>query len=441
MRAAFSINVCVCFCTVILAMAPFFSQGQVPYQFDIIPEESPVHVEARLLYNGIEIGSEDVDTRLEGSFSSVYEPSTGTLSTVQVTNLRIEFEDDDIRIEEDRSIGGIGDVTVVIFLRSLEAHMVQEASVSMIGTGGSATIQNHEILLTGVLPWEYVIDPIFGSNIEDDGEETIEESITEEFTYTTSPTLNLVEGETVTARLSFRRNFDEDLGSGFEAEIDVDITAVGRAQVPAGGPSNDDLADAQVISGTMGQVSQSNADATKETGEPDHAGRPGGASLWYSWTAPASGVARFHTFGSDFDTVLGVYVGTGYGDFLEVASNDDLGTVTSALDLRVIQGEMYYVAVDGATATDTGQVHLNWSMLMGAASVWSNDFGLNDGWLAGRNPRFVEDVDGDGRADVVGIADSGVWVALSSGQDFGQPSQWAPGFGFDSGWSEDRHPR
>ena len=40
----------------------------------------------------------------------------------------------------------------------------------------------------------------------------------------------------------------------------------------------------------------SNVGATKEPGEPDHAGDPGGASVWYTWTAPADGVAdvRLH---------------------------------------------------------------------------------------------------------------------------------------------------
>ena len=36
----------------------------------------------------------------------------------------------------------------------------------------------------------------------------------------------------------------------------------------------------------------SNCRAHKEPGEPDHAGNPGGRSVWWQWTAPASGGAQ-----------------------------------------------------------------------------------------------------------------------------------------------------
>ena len=31
--------------------------------------------------------------------------------------------------------------------------------------------------------------------------------------------------------------------------------------------------------------------------------------MWYQWTAPLSGLVTFDTFGSNFDTLLGVYTG------------------------------------------------------------------------------------------------------------------------------------
>ena len=39
----------------------------------------------------------------------------------------------------------------------------------------------------------------------------------------------------------------------------------------------------------LGRCSGTNKDATKEPGEPNHADEPGGASVWFHWTAPASG--------------------------------------------------------------------------------------------------------------------------------------------------------
>ena len=51
-------------------------------------------------------------------------------------------------------------------------------------------------------------------------------------------------------------------------------------------PSNDDLINAEVIDGRLGWTYGENTEATKEPGEPNHAGNPGGASVWYSSTAP-----------------------------------------------------------------------------------------------------------------------------------------------------------
>ncbi len=54
-------------------------------------------------------------------------------------------------------------------------------------------------------------------------------------------------------------------------------------------PANDDFIHRIKLSGSRIATHLSNAGATKEPGEPDHSGNPGGSSVWYSWTAPASG--------------------------------------------------------------------------------------------------------------------------------------------------------
>jgi len=54
-------------------------------------------------------------------------------------------------------------------------------------------------------------------------------------------------------------------------------------------PVNDDFSNRIRLSGSRISTYVSNAGATKEAGEPDHLGNPGGSSVWYSWTAPASG--------------------------------------------------------------------------------------------------------------------------------------------------------
>jgi hypothetical protein len=54
-------------------------------------------------------------------------------------------------------------------------------------------------------------------------------------------------------------------------------------------PANDNLASAIVLGGRSGIVGCSNAEATKEIGEPDHAGVPSGASIWYRWNSTLGG--------------------------------------------------------------------------------------------------------------------------------------------------------
>jgi Ca2+-binding RTX toxin-like protein len=110
-----------------------------------------------------------------------------------------------------------------------------------------------------------------------------------------------------------------------------------------------------------GRVEGSNLDATAEAGEPQHAGVPGGRSVWYRWTAPATGQVSFVTLGSTFDTLLGVYTGDAVTSLTEVAGNDDwvAGTSVSALSFPAVAGTVYSVAVDGFGGK-VGSLNLAW---------------------------------------------------------------------------------
>ena len=134
--------------------------------------------------------------------------------------------------------------------------------------------------------------------------------------------------------------------------------------------ANDLFSFAQAISGGSGTVAGTNAGATKETGEPNHAGNAGGASVWYAWTAPAGGgVYTFDTLGSSFDTLLAVYTGTSVSALTPVVSNDDAGSsVTSAVSFVATGGTTYYVAVDGHGGAG-GNVVLNWTANTGAPTL------------------------------------------------------------------------
>ena len=101
--------------------------------------------------------------------------------------------------------------------------------------------------------------------------------------------------------------------------------------------------------------------ATREPGEPFHAGKPGGRSLWYSWVAPADGIATISTRGSAFDTLLAVYTSLTVSGANVTASDDDQGGfLTSAVAFNVESGLEYQIAIDGYAGA-SGRVVLGWT--------------------------------------------------------------------------------
>ena len=112
-------------------------------------------------------------------------------------------------------------------------------------------------------------------------------------------------------------------------------------------PANDAFANRLPLSGPEVLTTGRNAWATKEPGEPNHGG-PGGKSLWWEWTSPASGPAVVSTLGSDFDTILGVYTGSTLNTLTMVGVDDDgNGNLTSKVTFNALAGTRYLIAVDG----------------------------------------------------------------------------------------------
>ena len=143
---------------------------------------------------------------------------------------------------------------------------------------------------------------------------------------------------------------------------------------PPAPPANDNFANAQVISGIGGTLQGANvngtATATKEIGEPNHAGNVGGTSVWYAWTAPLTRTFFFDTHGSSFDTLLAIYTGSSVGFLSEVVSNDNdpnAADSSSRVQFDAIKGTTYLIAVDGANAA-TGNIQLNWGIPLTAPS-------------------------------------------------------------------------
>jgi hypothetical protein len=65
------------------------------------------------------------------------------------------------------------------------------------------------------------------------------------------------------------------------------------------------------------------------------------------------------------------------------------------------------------------------------------------GWRVEKHPRFLADLTGDGRADIVGFGDAGVWVSLNNGNGtFQAPQKVVDNFAYVAGgWRVEKHPR
>jgi uncharacterized repeat protein (TIGR02543 family) len=179
-----------------------------------------------------------------------------------------------------------------------------------------------------------------------------------------------------------------DGGETFGTSWSAESNCVWRAQWEEG-LGNDNFAGARAISGSSGTLVQSNAEATTEEGEPLVANSRYGTprSLWWTWTAPASGIAVFTTDGStylgsdpdtgaerreEYPTMLGIYTGDALGSLVTVALDyrpkyDEEGPAryTSSNRFEVAKGTVYRIAAAGASDRKNlypeSTIVLNWS--------------------------------------------------------------------------------
>lgn len=176
--------------------------------------------------------------------------------------------------------------------------------------------------------------------------------------------------------------------------ISIRITAVAILAIVAGSvaafgnaPTNDNFANAQLLTGPRVSVVGSNVDATKEVGEPNHGSNIGGKSVWYKWVAPARATMVFSTVRTvdDLDTTIHVYMGESVDALTSKGGSNDIGYPVnrrSAHKLFVRPGEVFYIAIDGnnsgsGAASGTFRLDIN-----PALNYQGSDF------------------DGDGRTDI-----------------------------------------
>ncbi|MGH9875569.1 MAG: NF038122 family metalloprotease, partial [Pyrinomonadaceae bacterium] len=162
---------------------------------------------------------------------------------------------------------------------------------------------------------------------------------------------------------------DPTLGTGIRRTISendivaLDLFGYSISLPPPVRPSNDNFVNAISLQGNSGTLNGTNVSATREAGEPNHAGFMGDKSVWYSWLSPLDGQITIDTIGSNYDTTLGVYTGTAVNQLLLIAQNDDIVNGTnkaSRVQFNITAGTTYRIAVDGWNG-EYGNVTLNWS--------------------------------------------------------------------------------
>jgi hypothetical protein len=124
--------------------------------------------------------------------------------------------------------------------------------------------------------------------------------------------------------------------------------------------SNDDFVNATRLGNAFETLAANTTAATKELGEPAHAGNAGGHSIWYGWTAASGGPVAFDTRESDFDTLLAVYTGNSFATLQVIGTNDniDVGDHASRVTFTSVPGNTYWLAVDGSNGA-SGNVRLH----------------------------------------------------------------------------------
>lgn len=136
-------------------------------------------------------------------------------------------------------------------------------------------------------------------------------------------------------------------------------------------PANDAFADAIPLEGSRVTATGHNIGATNDPGQPEIETFPDNVfrnpyinlkSVWWRWTAPASGPVDVSTFGSQAYTVLGAYSGNSIANLVplaETASGDAFNgynratTGTSRLSFNATEGETYHLLVQGAGLQST----------------------------------------------------------------------------------------
>jgi hypothetical protein len=127
------------------------------------------------------------------------------------------------------------------------------------------------------------------------------------------------------------------------------LWASAAAPALAAPPANDAFASARALATLPAEVDGTLAEATRESGEPNHGGTRRERSVWYRFDATETGTFIADTCTTASDTFLAVYSGganaTAPSGLTQVVVNDDACGTGSRVVIRATAGTRYHVAV------------------------------------------------------------------------------------------------
>ena len=149
----------------------------------------------------------------------------------------------------------------------------------------------------------------------------------------------------------------------FTARLVVVATVLGIITTAAAGtaiaqPANDGIRGATDIVALPFSDTVLTTDTAAAAEVPSDCGI--GHTVWYRFTASADGFVRADSLGSNFDTVIAVYLVAGAGPS-EIACNDDSVDLQSVLVVPVAAGETYLFQAGGCCSSrgDSGELTFN----------------------------------------------------------------------------------
>jgi hypothetical protein len=172
----------------------------------------------------------------------------------------------------------------------------------------------------------------------------------------------------------------------------------------AGAPTNDASSGATAISGSAGSLVTDATGATSQTTDPKIDTIQPPATVWYRWTAPATGVYDFDTHGSRVDTMMGAYTDATPAALIADSSGDcggDIfGLTTAGIQFSATSGTSYLIMVAGTAAEEPNPaslgspVQLNWRAATNAPVASGNDAFASPAHMAGNFGSIAGDTSG-----------------------------------------------